>query len=136
MTNSDFIRDALGLIGVLRISQSPDANQGAQALRVMNNMFFEWEAMGVNLGWIKQTSTTEDFPLEDALVLACQSNLAIRLAPFYERQPSAVAIGIAQAGYSRLVRDAAIAARESIDISDLSKGDASYLWPKTTLSIN
>lgn len=110
-TNSDIVKDALGLIGVLRIAQPADPNQGAQALRVMNDMFFEWEAIGISLGYSSQSSTTADFPLDASLLQVIKSNLAVRLCPYYEKAPTPVLVAMASAGYDRISRDAALAAR-------------------------
>ena len=119
MTNDDVVRDAMGLIGILRISQSPDANQAAQALRTMNDMFFEWEGKGIHLGYSSQSGSTDTFPLDETLLQTVKANLAVRLCPYYERQASPILVAIATEGYNRLMRDAAAAAREESSTANL-----------------
>lgn len=118
-TNAEFIKDALGMLGVLRINQTPTASQGVQALRIMNNLFFEWGAKGIDLQYSAQDNLSEDCPIDESSMEACQANLAIRLAPHYSRQASQELIAIAASGYARLERDNALAARRIAKLRNL-----------------
>lgn len=123
MTNSDLIRDALGLISVINEVESPSPEQGSHALRVQNQMMEQWEEDGLKLQYFAQTSTTDEFPCAaytEAGVTAC---LAIRLAPSYGATVSAELADQADKGYQTILRKSIIANMASTDLSQLPQGE-------------
>lgn len=119
MTNADFIRDALGLLGVLRVAQTVSPSQGEQALRVMNDLGFEWDARGLNLQYSAQSDINDECPFDETVQGAAKANLAVMLAPYYTRTVSPEILAIASAGYDRLCREAALAARKRARMTNL-----------------
>lgn len=79
----DLIADALLDIGVINESETPSAEQGAHALRKLNQMLETWEEEGVRLGWFEQTSTSGDAPLPPYSEKGVTASLAFELAPSY-----------------------------------------------------
>lgn len=133
VTNSDVIRDSLGLIGVLNEIQDPSAEQGAHGLRVLNDMIQDWEANGINLQWFDQTDTTAACPLPASVLGAVKRNLALELAPYYGRKVDAAAFQIASSMKSNVLLQSVIdSMRESsekdlprprfLSIFDIAKG--------------
>jgi hypothetical protein len=106
VTNSDYITSALQLLGVLSESETPSAEQGSQGLTVLNDMMAEWEAAGISIGWKVSSSTTDTIDFHPAFRTAVRTNLAMHLAPYYERQPSAMLVALSQDSYGVLLQDA------------------------------
>lgn len=79
----DLISDALLEIGVINESETPSAEQGAHALRKLNQMLEEWEESSVRLGWSEQTSTGDTAPLPPYAERGVTLSLALALAPSY-----------------------------------------------------
>lgn len=105
-TNSDYITRALKKIGVLAESESPSAEQGSDALVVMNDMFAVWESEGIDVGWKPSASTTDTIDFHPAVREAVVTNLAARLCADYAREPSAVLATLAVRTYEKLLREA------------------------------
>jgi hypothetical protein len=82
-TNILIISDALLDLGVINESETPSAEQGSHALRVLNQMLEAWEEEGVRLGWSEQTDTSADAPLPPYALKGVTAALALDLAPSY-----------------------------------------------------
>ena len=119
VTNSDVIRDALGLIGVLNEIQDPSAEQGAHGLRVLNDMVNDWEANGISLQWFDQTDTTAECPLSGSVLGAVKRNLALELAPYYGRKVDAAAFQIASTMKSSVLLQSTIDSMRESGLKDL-----------------
>lgn len=119
-TNSEVIRDALGLLGVLAESESLSAEQADHGLRVLNDMMADWEIDGIETEYYPQTDVNADFPADD--VACAKYNLAVELAPHYQA-PIADAVAVkATMYYQRKVRDAVRDAMLEADTSHISLG--------------
>ena len=105
-TNSDYITRALKKIGVLSESETPSAEQGSDALVVMNDMFAVWESEGIDVGWKPSSSTTDTIDFHPAVREAVVTNLAARLCADYAREPGAVLAILAVRAYEKLLREA------------------------------
>jgi hypothetical protein len=88
-TNLQIINDALLDLGVINESETPSAEQGSHALRVLNQMLEAWEEEGVRLGWCEQTDTSDDAPLPPYAFRGVTAALALELAPSYGGAASA-----------------------------------------------
>lgn len=80
---SQVITDALVAINVIRETQTPSAEQQAQAIRRLNQMMAMWEAEGRNLGYIPVGTVTDIMTVPDGAIMGIYSSLAILLAPSY-----------------------------------------------------
>lgn len=83
MTNIDLIKDALLELGVINEVEIPSSEQGAHALRRLNQMIEAWDEDGTRLGYFEQTDTTADCPIPRWAERAVTCKLAIALAPSY-----------------------------------------------------
>jgi hypothetical protein len=88
-TNLQIISDALLDLGVINESETPSAEQGSHALRVLNQMLEAWEEDSIRLGWCEQTDTSEDAPLPPYALRGVTAALALELAPSYGGAASA-----------------------------------------------
>lgn len=124
-TNSDLIRDALGLISVLNEIQQPSAEQGAHGLRTLNNLMAAWLKKGLDLQYYTQDSLTDDTPIPEEDQAVVTYYLSFALAPYYGKRPTPEMLALAKDLYDVLVRDAVIEQMREKDISDLPRGEAS-----------
>lgn len=128
MTVSDYIQSALGLIGILSEGETPSAEQGAQAIPVLNDMMGALADDGIDLGFNPQSSTTDTLLIPEGARETIKCLFAIRLRPYY---PSAVlpieVTKFASDGYERLLRKAVIA--EAVERrSTLPRGEGRKVW--------
>jgi tail accessory factor len=123
-TNAELIQSALRLIGVLDEIQAVSAEQGENGLVTMNDLFMEWDADGIDIGFFPQTDLTAESPIYVDAQMVAKYNLAIVLSQEYGTDPKPAVVAVAVRGYDRLVRDAAIAKQEEADMSHLQG-----VWP-------
>jgi hypothetical protein len=105
MTYADFIRDALGMLGILGETETASAEQADHGLRVLNNLVFDWQGDGVDIPWAAATSATATMTLHERDQQAVLANLALRLAPSYGVALSPALVDTAQSGWNRVLRD-------------------------------
>ena len=122
ISNSLLITDALGLIGVLRETETMTAEQGAHGLRVLNHLMADWEQDGIDLQYYEQNSLTNTTPIPDHAIVAVKYFLAFALAPFYSRDVRPEMLALAEKYYARLRRDAMALTVEPTDLSHLAPG--------------
>lgn len=125
-SNLDLIRSALQSLGVLAEGEEPSAEQASHALGIMNDLLEDWSGHGIEVGQYPQTDLSEDYPGPSTTVPAVKANLAVWLAPHYERAvPSAVVV-IASRGYDRLLREALVSQLSPVALTNtpLGEGDS------------
>jgi hypothetical protein len=127
MTNSELIRDALGLLGVINESESPSPEQGAHGLRVQNQMMEQWEEDGIKLQYFAQTDITANFPCAPYTEAGVTAHLAIRLAPSYGATVSSELAAQADMGFSTILRKAVNAKLPVSDMSHMPQGEGKAL---------
>jgi hypothetical protein len=110
ITNIDLIADSLRELGVITEIQTPSAEQGAHALRKLNQMMAEWEESGVRLEYFEQTSTGATCPIPAYAENGVICMLATRLASNYGAQVSIELAASATVGHDTIVRTAVSAA--------------------------
>jgi len=88
MIASDVINQALRLIGVIAIGESPDAEDAATGLEYLNDMLAEWyeDEVGLQDYTVASQTTTLNATQADKAAIAHQ--LALRMAPEYGWEPS------------------------------------------------
>lgn len=122
-TNLQIITDALRGIGVISEIQTPSSEQGAAALRTLNQMMEQWEvAEGIKLGWFNQTSTTATIPVPSWAEMAVMSSLGLRLAPIYGASVSPEFGAVGSDAYQALLRVVTNANLQPVDMSHLPLG--------------
>jgi hypothetical protein len=122
-TNSEIISDALSLIGIISETEGLTPLQGRLCLRVMNDLLAEWDNRGINVGHFPQTDTTAQFPANADIHLAIKNNLAVRLAPHFQRQPPPVVIAEAVTTFDRLLRGVMVDRMYPVDMSHMPRTD-------------
>lgn len=127
-TNIQLIGDALRLVNVINEVETPSAEQGATALRVLNQLMEEWEECGIKVQYYEQTSTSVNFPCPAWTESAVTSALAIRLAPFFGASVSPEVAAQYDMAYSALLRKAMNAKLQPVDMTHLPVGEPHKLW--------
>lgn len=108
-TVSDITRRALRLINVLDPNESPEAEDSDTAILALNGMCRRWEANGMALGWNDVANPSDVIASPPEADDAIAYNLALRLAPEYQQQPSVVIVQLAGDGLRELRRDCLVA---------------------------
>lgn len=88
-------------IGVLAAGESPSADDSTDILRKLNRMVASWELEGLAIYGSEWTLATT-IPLPDNHILAISYNLAVHIAPMFEKQVSSIVVQGAQDGYLAL----------------------------------
>lgn len=95
------IEGACRLIGILAEGEALTATQSSDALESLNNMVAAWELDGIAIG-------APSWALADTINLPANHldpikyNLAVRLAPEYEKPVSSIVVQMAGDGYKSL----------------------------------
>lgn len=119
------ISDSLLELGVINESETPSAEQGAHALRKLNQMLEEWEEAGIKLGWCEQTDITNTAPLPPYAERGVTLRLAMALAPSYGGAASVSESLVAetQEAYGRIQRKTALKNIVATDTSNMPRGE-------------
>jgi len=84
----DVISGALVLLGI-RVAESPiEANESQDGLNALNDMLAEWNTDGIRLGFETLSGVEEELYVPDGALGAIKANLAVYIAPEYERSVS------------------------------------------------
>lgn len=127
MTLIELLKKSLLKIGVVDITQAPDAEQGVEALSSLNMMLALWREDGIDLGWYPQTDMDAVVPLKEAYQMAVISNLAIFMAPDYGAQTSAELQAIASSTYDAMAKAARLTFQADMTMLPGAEGDG--YWP-------
>lgn len=106
VSNNDLIADALRELGVISEIQAPSAEQGAHALRKLNQMMAEAAADGIDLDFFPQTTLSDPCPIPAYAENGVTCMLAIRLAPNYGKTVSIELGACAAAAYATILTQA------------------------------
>lgn len=101
----DVTRSALRKLQVLDPRQVPSADDQASGLETLNNMMLRWEADGTAMGWTPLSNPSDVLTVPDECLEAIIYNLAVRLAPEYDREPSETVASLAVSGLQEILRD-------------------------------
>lgn len=104
-TVSDITRRALRLINAIDANEAPEAEDSDTAILALNAMCRRWEANGMAMGWNDVANPSDTLPSPPEADEAIAYNLALRLAPEYQTQPSSAVIVYAAEGLRTLQRD-------------------------------
>ena len=124
-TNIDLIGDALRELGVISEVETASAEQGAHALRKLNQMMAEWGPLADYLGWFRQSLTSDNAPLTEDYEGIVMVALATRLAPNYGATVSSELGAQLEAGWNRLLRAYALANLPEADLSNRPRATGS-----------
>lgn len=121
-TNITIIEDALRDINVISEVQSASAEQGAHALRKLNQVMEAWKENDIDFGWFSQTLTTDTIPVPDWAEIGVTSALSIAIASKYGASVSQELIAVGEAGMSMILRKMISEKLKNADMSHLPTG--------------
>lgn len=122
-TNVTIIGDALKLLGVVARGQSVPAEEGADALRALNQMLERWTEDGIELGYFAQSATTDTCPIPAWAEQGVTSKLAQRLSADYPaNQLPAWVWNDDENGYATILRKALVENAPTADMNHLPVG--------------
>jgi len=125
-TNLVIIDDALRDINVISEIETASAEQGAYALRKLNQLMEVWKEQDVNFGWFAQTATTDTIPVPDWAELGVTSALAITIASKYGATVSQETIIVAQSAIGMIKRKSISEKLDNTDMGHLPIGSGHY----------
>ena len=85
-TGTEVIHDALQEILVQSDEQEYQPAEYQAGMRSLNDMVSEWDALGLSLGFTLLTNITDTVTVAAGLIGAVKTNLAVRLAPQFDKQ--------------------------------------------------
>lgn len=95
MTYLDIIAGALKHLTVLSAETELTAAEAQDGLTDLNDMGVEWEVSGISVGFVASLDVNSQLDLPRHSVAAFKANLALRLAPQYEKLVSASLVNLA-----------------------------------------
>jgi len=107
------VTEALGELGLASYVFDMQPEDLQTALRRLDAMMAEWNGKGIRLGYPlpgspQDADLDEPSQVPDSANEAIITNLAIRLAPGFGKQPSPLTLATAKAGYNTLLSRAAM----------------------------
>jgi len=101
-TMLEIVNDALEELGV-KTAELPITNDEFQSgLRRCNDMLTEWQDAGIIVGYNEVTNNTDELELDRNAIAAVKYNLAVRLAPSFDKIVTPALLGVAVSSFSRL----------------------------------
>jgi len=126
ITNITLIGDALREINVISETDDPSSEQGAYALRKLNQMMELWKEDGIDLGYYSQSSTSAACPIPDWSELGVTTSLAVACAPKYGASISIELAAVAKSTYDTILRKSISEKLDNTDMSHLPSGAGHY----------
>jgi hypothetical protein len=122
-TNAQVIGDALKLLGVIHRGGSLPPEEGADALRALNQMLERWTEDGIELGYFAQSDTTATCPIPAWAEQGVTSKLAQRLSADYpSSQLPAWVMNDDENGYATILRKVIVENAPVADMSHMPSG--------------
>lgn len=124
ITVIDLLTDALRMLNVIDVYESPSAEDGIKALHVLNEMMADAQADGIRMGWhpIADADIAVDAPLRDEDIRAVKQCLCLELCPYFGMEPLEQQKSLAADAYAKLAKRY-VEYFES-DLTMLPQGDA------------
>jgi len=125
-TNLEIISDALRELNVIAEIDTPSAEQGTHGLRKLNEMLEAWTENDIELGYFKQTSTSDDCPIPAWAERGVKAKLAIDLASTYGATVSLELATKANEGYQTILRRCISDKLEPANMNHMPIGQGHY----------
>lgn len=126
----EVVTDALRNIGVLGVTDTPDAEQGADGVRKLNELMASMAEDGIDLGYAQSSSTADAIVLPLGHVSTIKALLSLRMAPIYGADIPLAVADSASAGYSRLLGQAVSLQIEAARSNTLPRGQNQSYAPR------
>lgn len=104
-TMADIVTGAAKRLRIIAADETLDANDSADILQALNDMFASWEAKGVNILFTADLALTATFPLTDKHIAGVKAMLAERVAEDFGKPVSAILARDALDGWSAVNAD-------------------------------
>jgi hypothetical protein len=127
VTKLDLITDALGELGI-GAAFDVGADEQQAALRRLEAMLAQWDERGIRLGYSYGTTIGAESGLPALAYEAVVASLAVKLAPSYGKQPSALTLAAAKIGYDLLLRQAAQPPQQQLRSMPSGAGNKPEQW--------
>lgn len=125
-TNIEVISDALRELNVISEVASASAEQGAHGLRKLNEMMETWTENDIEIGYFKQSSTTDDCPVPEWALKGVKAALSIDLAPTYGATVSAELAKKLEDGFGTIQRKCMVEKMRPADMSHMPQGEGKF----------
>lgn len=99
----NIVTDALETLIVQTEEAEIPASEASAAIRILNDMMFMWESLGIYLGYTQVTNMGDIITVPNGAIMGIKANLALQLAPKYNVEPTVLMIKNAQDGYQAIV---------------------------------
>ena len=126
ITNLQVVEDALREINVLSEVDSASSEQGAHAIRKLNQIMDLWREKDIDFGYFPQADTTGTCPIPSWAELAVISALAIAIAPKHGATVSNELIAIATDSIYTVARKSISEKLNNQDMSHMPAGQGHY----------
>lgn len=125
-TNRQIVTAALRMLTVLDANETASAEDAELGLTEMNDLMSDLSAEGIDLGWVRQDSLNNDFPLDEIVEAAIKPLLAIYLHSYFPSHnlPGSLP-GRAEQAKARLTRDAVLENMEESSVAHVPRGERS-----------
>ena len=85
----------------------------------MNDLFLEWDANGIDIGFYPQSDIQAESPVYADAMLAAKYGLALLLCAGFGVAPKPIIAQIASSSYNRIQRDAQVAKQGGVNMTTL-----------------
>ena len=127
LTNLQLIDDALRELNVISEVGTASAEQGAFALRRLNQMMDLWrETMDIDIGYFSQSSTSDTLPIPQWTYLAVTYGLAVSIASKYGATVSPELATNTNMAVSGVQTRCMVDKKKGVDMSYLPVGSGHY----------
>lgn len=128
MTFLELCTDAYFMAGIISEVESPSAEQGSKAVRWMNNLMFDMEGDGIDLGWSPISSTADTITLPKEALNGLTALLAVKLCSANGVQIPGSALEDAERCRERLLGHAVSLQIERAQSNTLPLGENNTGW--------
>lgn len=130
MKGTDIIADSLRIIGTNADGEGPEPWQSLQHAQRLNELLSEWYARGIELGWQPLVNPTDVAYLPDWAVRGVKYNLAVAIAPEYQKEASADLKRLARESYDLICK--MTVDPTFVDTGDIPQGRRNYFFNVNT----
>ena len=118
----DIVTQALRQVGIIDATESPGAEDGANALRNLNRMMATMAEDGIDLGYAPTDTLTDTWACPLGAVSTIEALLSLKEASDRGIDPPLIVVGMADRGYQRLLGRAVSAQIERTQSATLPLG--------------
>ena len=133
-TNSDIITDALRELNVIGETEAASADQGSYGLTALNRMIEAWTEGDIEIGFFKQSATSDTITIPEWAEFGVVTNLATRIASHYGATVSPELAIAAREGKRVILRKSIVEKTKTADLSQMPLGEGKYRFGRNILT--